>query len=62
MTEETTSRVLERLRHMRGQLGRVEEKVDTLIIRVGERSRQRRGSEFGTRSRQNSSRPHRAAV
>ena len=39
MTEVTTSRVLERLRHMRGRLGRVEEKVDTLIIRVGERSR-----------------------
>ena len=39
MTDETTSRVLERLRPMRGQLGRVEETVDTLIIRVGERSR-----------------------
>ena len=35
MTDETTSLVLEHLRHMRGQLGRVEEKVDTLILRVG---------------------------
>lgn len=35
MTEDTTSLVLEHLRHMRGQLARVEDKVDTLIIRVG---------------------------
>jgi polyhydroxyalkanoate synthesis regulator phasin len=35
MTDETTNLVLEHLRHMRGQLGRVEEKVDTLILRVG---------------------------
>ncbi len=35
MTDEATSLVLEHLRHMRAQLGRVEEKVDTLISRVG---------------------------
>ncbi|MEQ1673018.1 MAG: hypothetical protein ABL893_19375, partial [Hyphomicrobium sp.] len=34
MTDDTTSLVLEHLRHMRQQLGRVEEKVDTLILRV----------------------------
>ena len=35
MTEETISLVLEHLRHMRQQLARVEEKIDTLILRVG---------------------------
>ena len=35
MTDETTSLVLEHLLHMRQQLARVEEKVDTLILRVG---------------------------
>ena len=35
MTDETTSLVLEHLRHMRQQIGRVEQKVDTLIVRIG---------------------------
>jgi tetrahydromethanopterin S-methyltransferase subunit G len=35
MTEETTQLVLEHLRHMRQRLHRVDEKVDTVILRLG---------------------------
>jgi tetrahydromethanopterin S-methyltransferase subunit G len=35
MTEEATQLVLEHLRHMRQRLGRVDEKVDTVILRLG---------------------------
>lgn len=35
MDDDARSLVLEGLQHMRAQLGRVEEKVDTLISRVG---------------------------
>ncbi len=35
MTEETTNLVLDHLRHLRAQLGRVEDKVDALYGRMG---------------------------
>jgi beta-N-acetylglucosaminidase len=46
MTDETANLVLDHLRHMRAQLGRVEDKVDTLVLRVG--VLERHGATFHT--------------
>jgi tetrahydromethanopterin S-methyltransferase subunit G len=35
MTEETTNLVLEQLRHIRHRMDRLDEKVDTVILRLG---------------------------